>query len=105
MKSVLIANRGEVALRVLRAAADRGLRAVAVYAEDDGDSMHVLQAEHAVNLGATGPAAYLDINRMIEAAEAEGCDAIHPGYGFLSESAAFARACTEAGIKFVGPRR
>jgi acetyl/propionyl-CoA carboxylase alpha subunit len=102
-KSILIANRGEIAIRVARAAADLGIRAVAVYSEDDADSLHVKIADEARPLGAAGPSAYLDIQRMIAAAQAAQCQSIHPGYGFLSENADFARACAAAGIVFIGP--
>ena len=101
--AVLIANRGEVAIRVARAAAELGLRSVAVYAEDDASSLHVRRADRAVALKGSGPAAYLDMAQLIAAARENGCGALHPGYGFLSESAAFAARCAEAGVVFVGP--
>ncbi|AOG25345.1 acetyl-CoA carboxylase family protein [Acidovorax sp. RAC01] len=100
---VLIANRGEIALRTVRALHDLGLRSVAVFADDDATSPHVQAASAAVALGATGPAAYLDGARLIAIAQAQGCDAVHPGYGFLSERADFARACADAGLRFIGP--
>lgn len=100
---VLVANRGEIALRTVRALHDLGIASVAVYADDDAASPHVQAAGTAVALGATGPAAYLDGARLIALAQAQGCDAVHPGYGFLSERADFARACVEAGLRFVGP--
>jgi acetyl/propionyl-CoA carboxylase alpha subunit len=102
-KSILIANRGEIAIRIARAAADLGIRSVAVYSDDDASSLHVKLADEARPLGASGVAAYLDIARVIAAAKAANCDAIHPGYGFLSENAMFARACAEVGITFIGP--
>jgi acetyl/propionyl-CoA carboxylase alpha subunit len=100
---VLIANRGEVALRTVRALHDLGVASVAVYADDDAASPHVAAAHQAVALGASGPAAYLDGARLIAIAQAQGCDAVHPGYGFLSERADFARACAAAGLRFIGP--
>ncbi|HWA03971.1 MAG TPA: carboxyl transferase domain-containing protein [Rhizomicrobium sp.] len=102
-QSILIANRGEIAIRIARAAADLGLRSVAVHSGDDARSLHVKLADEAVSLGADGPAAYLDIPRIVAAARDSGCEAIHPGYGFLSENAAFARACAAQGIAFIGP--
>ncbi len=101
--SLLIANRGEIAVRIARAAAELGLASVAVHSADDGASLHVQAADRAVALPGTGAKAYLDIDALIAAAKSAGCDAVHPGYGFLSESAAFARACAAAGLVFVGP--
>ncbi|MBO9547591.1 carboxyl transferase domain-containing protein [Caulobacter sp.] len=96
---VLIANRGEIAVRIARAAAEAGIESVMVHAE--GDTAHV--AGPAVALPGIGAKAYLDIAAIVDAAKAQGCDAVHPGYGFLSENPALARACDEAGIVFVGP--
>ena len=100
---VLIANRGEIAIRIARAAQDLGLRTVAVYSEDDAASLPTKVADEAVKLEGLGAPAYLNIDNVIAAAKAADCDAIHPGYGFLSEQAAFASACADAGIKFIGP--
>ena len=100
---LLIANRGEIAIRVARAAADLGLRTTAIHALDDAASLHVKATDDAVALPGAGARAYLDIAAVIAAAGEAGCDAIHPGYGFLSESGAFARACAAAGMTFVGP--
>ncbi|MEP2828795.1 carboxyl transferase domain-containing protein [Parvibaculum sp.] len=103
MKSLLIANRGEIAVRIARAGAELGLRTVAVYAEDDALSLHVRAADEALPLTGTGAAAYLDVAQIVAEAKKAGCDAIHPGYGFLSENAGFAEACAKEGIIFVGP--
>jgi acetyl/propionyl-CoA carboxylase alpha subunit/acetyl-CoA carboxylase carboxyltransferase component len=100
---VLIANRGEIAVRIARAAAEAGIGSVAVHATDDVGSPHVTAADRAVALPGAGARAYLNIEAIVAAARAEGCDALHPGYGFLSENASLARACADAGIVFVGP--
>ena len=102
-KKVLIANRGEIAVRLVRALQDLGVGSVAVHARDDAQALHVRLADAAVALDATGPAAYLDIAALIGIARAQGCDAVHPGYGFLSERADFAQACADAGLVFIGP--
>ncbi len=101
--NILIANRGEIAIRIARAAADLGSASTAIYSTDDERSLHVKAADRAVALGAAGAKAYLDIPAIVAAARKAGCDAIHPGYGFLSESAAFARACAQGGLTFIGP--
>jgi acetyl-CoA carboxylase biotin carboxylase subunit len=103
-QKVLIANRGEIALRVLRALRELGIRSVAVYSDADRAAPHVLQADEAVRLGsAPSQESYLSTERILDAARATGAEAIHPGYGFLSENAGFARACETARIKFIGP--
>ncbi|MBF6601165.1 MAG: carbamoyl-phosphate synthase large subunit [Dehalococcoidia bacterium] len=102
--ALLVANRGEIAVRILRAARELGLRTAAVYSEDDARSPHLRHADEARALRGRGPAAYLDAAQVIDAALASGCDAVHPGYGFLSEDAAFAARCAEAALTFVGPR-
>ncbi|MGB7481299.1 MAG: biotin carboxylase N-terminal domain-containing protein, partial [Burkholderiaceae bacterium] len=103
IQKLLIANRGEISIRIARACAELGIATVAVYSEDDAASLHVRRADDARPLSGVGAAPYLDIAQIVEAARAAGCDAIHPGYGFLSENADFARACAAAGILFVGP--
>jgi acetyl-CoA carboxylase biotin carboxylase subunit len=104
IKRVLVANRGEIALRIIRACHEEGLEAVAVYSEADRLSPHVRAADVAVAIGpAPAPESYLNITALIEAARASACQAIHPGYGFLSERAPFAEAVTQAGLIFVGP--
>jgi acetyl/propionyl-CoA carboxylase alpha subunit/acetyl-CoA carboxylase carboxyltransferase component len=103
INKVLIANRGEIAVRLVRALQDAGIASVAVHSRDDAQALHVQLADTAVALDATGPSAYLDIPALIAVAKAQGCDAVHPGYGFLSERADFAQACAEAGLVFIGP--
>jgi len=103
MKKILIANRGEIAIRIARAAADLDIRTMAVYSIDDGNSLHIRSADQACALKGMGAAAYLDMEQIISVAKAADCDAIHPGYGFLSENATFARHCMEEGLKFIGP--
>ena len=102
--SLLVANRGEIAIRVMRAAAEMGIHTVAVYSEDDADSLHTRMASEARLLEGLGVAAYLDGEQILALARKAGCDALHPGYGFLAESARFAARCGETGIRFVGPR-
>ncbi|MDH1560938.1 carbamoyl-phosphate synthase large subunit [Pseudomonas chengduensis] len=101
--ALLIANRGEIAIRIAQACADLGIRSVAVYAEDDGACLHTRKADQAVALAGRGPAAYLDMDQLIAVAREQGCAAIHPGYGFLAENAEFARRCQAVGLTFVGP--
>ena len=100
---LLIANRGEIAIRIASAAGDMGLECVAVYSEDDSRSLHVRHADHAIKLPGKGAQAYLDINAIIAAALESGADALHPGYGFLSEIPELARRCKQQGITFIGP--
>lgn len=101
--ALLIANRGEIAIRIAQACADLGIRSVAVFAEDDSACLHTHKADLAVALAGRGPAAYLDMDQLIGIAREQGCTAIHPGYGFLAENAEFARRCQAAGLTFVGP--
>ncbi|MEC8348472.1 MAG: carboxyl transferase domain-containing protein [Pseudomonadota bacterium] len=100
---ILVANRGEIAIRITRAVQDLGIRAVAVHSEDDALSLHTQIADEKIQLDGVGAAAYLNMEGIIAAAQGSGCDAIHPGYGFLSEQEAFANLCADAGIKFIGP--
>ena len=101
--SLLVANRGEIAVRIMATAAVLGVRTVAVHPADDADSLHVTRADAAALLPGSGPRAYLSVPDVITAALENGCDAVHPGYGFLSENPALAHACAEAGLVFVGP--
>jgi acetyl/propionyl-CoA carboxylase alpha subunit len=101
--TLLIANRGEIALRIIRTATELDIRTVSVYAEDDADSPHVHAADEAIGLPGAGPAAYLNQAELLAAAKQSGAELIHPGYGFLSENAEFALACAAAGYTFVGP--
>ena len=102
-KKLLIANRGEIAVRIIRACAEMGIRSVAIYTEPDRYALHVKRADEAHFIGDDPLAGYLDPRRIVNLAAETGCDAIHPGYGFLSENDDFARICTERGLAFVGP--
>src|ERR1039457_3317346 len=104
-EKVLVANRGEIAVRIIRACKELNIRKVAVYSEIDANSMHVQMADEAICIGKAASAeSYLRIDRIISAAEITDVDAIHPGYGFLSENANFAEVCEASQIKFIGPR-
>ena len=102
--TVLVANRGEIARRIIRTLQTMGIRSVAVYSDADADAPHVREADDAVRIGPAPVAeSYLDIDAVIAAARATGAQAIHPGYGFLSESVGLAEACAESGVVFIGP--
>jgi acetyl-CoA carboxylase biotin carboxylase subunit len=104
IRRLLIANRGEIAVRIIRACREAGIESIAVYADPDAHAVHVREADSAVRIGPAAPSeSYLSIPALLSAAAETSCDAVHPGYGFLSERAAFARACEEAGLVFVGP--
>ncbi len=103
-KKILIANRGEISLRVIRACRDMGIKAVAVYSDADRNSLHVTLADEAYNIGpAPSKDSYLRVDRILEAVKKSGADAVHPGYGFLSENADFAEQLKAAGVAFIGP--
>src|SRR5262249_27130434 len=104
IRRLLIANRGEIAVRVIRACRELGIESIAVYSDADASAPHVAAADESVRIGPAAAAeSYLSIPRIIAAATSAGADAIHPGYGFLSENARFATACADAGVIFVGP--
>ncbi|HHH13871.1 MAG TPA: acetyl-CoA carboxylase biotin carboxylase subunit [Thiolapillus brandeum] len=102
-RKILIANRGEIAVRIIRACAEMGIRSVAIYTEADRYSLHVKKANEAYSIGEDPVAGYLNIHRIVNLALQAGCDAVHPGYGFLSENAEFAAACERRGLTFIGP--
>jgi acetyl/propionyl-CoA carboxylase alpha subunit/acetyl-CoA carboxylase carboxyltransferase component len=104
MQTLLVANRGEIAVRIMHAAAELGIRTVAVFSEDDARSLHTRRADQAHPLRGSGVATYLDIEQLLALARDCGCDAVHPGYGFLSENARFAQRCAEERLVFIGPR-
>ena len=103
-KRVLIANRGEIAVRIIRACREMGIESVAIFSDVDRKALHVRKADYAYHIGpATASESYLNVAKILDVAKRSGAEAIHPGYGFLSENAGFARACRDAGIKFIGP--
>src|SRR5215831_12301975 len=103
-RKILIANRGEIAVRILRACRELGIQTVAVYSDVDRCSLHVRLAEQAFAIGpAPSRESYLSIDKLMEVAKKSGCDALHPGYGFLAENPALPRACADLGITFIGP--
>ena len=103
MQKVLIANRGEIAVRIIQAATELGIETLAIYSEDDSASLHCIKADNALGLVGIGAKAYLDAEQIVSLAIEANCDAIHPGYGFLSENAMFASLCQKSNIIFIGP--
>ena len=103
LRKILIANRGEIAVRIIRACAEMDIRSVAIHSEADRYSLHVKKADEAHSLGSDPLAGYLNVHRIVNLAVATGCDGIHPGYGFLSENPELAEACARRGIVFIGP--
>ncbi len=103
IKKVLIANRGEIAVRIARACTELGIQSVAIYTDADRYSLHLRKADEAYNLGPDSVSGYLNVHRIVNLATATGCDALHPGYGFLSENPLLAEACEKRGIRFIGP--
>lgn len=102
-KKLLVANRGEIAIRIIRSAQELGIRTVAIYEETDKTAMHIMKSDEAVCIGSGPRKDYLDIDRIVQAAKAVGADAVHPGYGFLAENPLFSKRCTDNGLLFVGP--
>src|SRR5690606_9520761 len=103
IKKILIANRGEIAVRIVRACAELGIRSAAIYSEPDRYALHVKRADEDYNVGSDPLAGYLNPRQLVNLAVETGCDALHPGYGFLSENAELAEICAERGIRFIGP--
>jgi pyruvate carboxylase subunit A len=103
IKKILIANRGEIAVRIIRACAEAGITSVAIYADADRHALHVKKADEAHNIGPESIAGYLNAHRIVNLAVATGCDALHPGYGFLSENPLLAEICQQRQVRFIGP--
>ena len=103
IKKILVANRGEIAVRIVRACAEMGIKSVAIYTDADRHALHVKKADEAYNVGPDPVGGYLNAHRIVNMAVATGCDALHPGYGFLSENPQLAEICARRGIIFIGP--
>jgi pyruvate carboxylase subunit A len=103
IRKILIANRGEIAVRIARACAEMGIKSVAIFADPDRHGLHVQKADEAYNIGPDSIAGYLNAHRIVNLAVATGCDALHPGYGFLSENPELAEICARRGVKYIGP--
>ena len=103
IRKILIANRGEIAVRIVRACQEAGIESVAIYSDADRHALHVKKASEAYNIGPDPVAGYLNAHRIVNLAVASGCDALHPGYGFLSENPELAAICARRGIRFIGP--
>ncbi|MGH9877480.1 MAG: biotin carboxylase N-terminal domain-containing protein, partial [Nitrososphaerales archaeon] len=105
IKKILIANRGEIAIRVIRACRELGIKSVAIYSDEDAQAMHVRLADEAYHIGPPSPReSYLNMEKIVDTAKKAGADAVHPGYGFLSENADFIDLCEKAGMIFIGPK-
>lgn len=102
-KKILIANRGEIAVRIVRACSEMGIKSVAIYTDADRHALHVKKADEAYNIGADPVQGYLNAHNIVNLAVAAGCDALHPGYGFLSENPILSDICAKRGVKFIGP--
>ena len=103
IKKILVANRGEIAVRIVRACSEMGIKSVAIYSDADRHALHVKKADEAYNIGSDPVLGYLNAHNIVNLAVASGCDALHPGYGFLSENPELAEICKRRGIKFIGP--
>ena len=103
IKKILVANRGEIAVRIVRACAEMGIKSVAIYTDADRHALHVKKADEAYNVGPDPVGGYLNAHRIVNLAVATGCDALHPGYGFLSENPQLTEICTRRGITYIGP--
>ena len=103
IRKILISNRGEIAVRIVRACKELGIKSVAIYTDADRNALHVKKADEAYNIGSDPVVGYLNAHNIVNLAVASGCDALHPGYGFLSENPVLADVCARRGIRFIGP--